>query len=58
MTQEVTNNGKDKICQGGGQALLWAISLALVVIAAWLAVSCGNSENGPAAVSWSPELPG
>jgi len=29
----------------GGHALVWALSYALVVMAAWLAASCGNSEN-------------
>jgi len=39
----------------GGQALLWALSFALVVMVAWLAASCGSSENGQPTVSWLPE---
>ncbi|MCD6283176.1 hypothetical protein J7J84_06185 [bacterium] len=50
--------GKTKYDRGG-QALLWALSFALVVmVGMMLAASCGNSENGPPAVLWSPELPG
>jgi hypothetical protein len=45
MTQEVKDNEKGNICQGG-HALLWALSFALIVVmAAWLAVSCGNERK-------------
>ena len=39
----------------GGAGAIWALFLALVVMVVWLAASCGNSENGPPAVSWSSE---
>jgi len=28
---------------GGGQALLWALSFALIVMVVWLAASCGGA---------------
>jgi|GEM_PF-1797361 len=47
---------KKTIYDRGGQSRCGVISFALIVVmAAWLAVSCGNSENGPPAVSWSDE---
>ncbi len=39
----------------GGADAFRALRLALVIMVVWLAVSCGNSENGPPTVSWSSE---
>jgi hypothetical protein len=36
---------KKTIYVRGGHALLWALSFALIVIAVWLAASCGNERK-------------